>query len=119
MLLLDEPFGALDARIRQELRQGLRELLKKLGTPAVFVTHDQEEAFAVADRIMVLHRGRLLEDGPPHELYVHPRTEFVAGFVGRANLLPGELTSEGARVRLDTSRASADTVPRRVKVLLR
>ncbi len=119
MLLLDEPFGALDARIRQELRQGLRELLKKLGTTAVFVTHDQEEAFAVADRIMVLHRGRLLEDGPPHELYVQPRTEFVAGFVGRANLLPGELTSEGARVRLDTSRASADTVPRRVKVLLR
>jgi sulfate transport system ATP-binding protein len=119
MLLLDEPFGALDARIRQELRQGLRELMKKLGTTAVFVTHDQEEAFAVADRIMVLHRGRLLEDGPPHELYVQPRTEFVAGFVGRANLLPGELTTEGARVRLDSSRASADTVPRRVKVLLR
>lgn len=119
MLLLDEPFGALDARIRQELRQGLRELLKKLGTTAVFVTHDQEEAFAVADRIMVLHRGRLLEEGPPHQLYVEPRTEFVAGFVGRANLLPGELTSKGVRVRLGGARASADSVPRRVKVLLR
>ena len=119
MLLLDEPFGALDARIRQELRQGLRELLKKLGTTAVFVTHDQEEAFAVADRIMVLHRGRLLEEGPPHQLYTEPRTEFVAGFVGRANLLPGELTSAGVRVRLGNARPSADIVPRRVKVLLR
>lgn len=119
MLLLDEPFGALDARIRQELRQGLRELLKKLGTTAVFVTHDQEEAFAVADRIMVLHRGRLLEEGPPHRLYTEPRTEFVAGFVGRANLLPGELTSSGVRVRLGGGRASSDIVPRRVKVLLR
>jgi sulfate transport system ATP-binding protein len=119
MLLLDEPFGALDARIRQELRQGLRELLKKLGTTAVFVTHDQEEAFAVADRIMVLHRGRLLEEGPPQQLYVEPRTEFVAGFIGRANLLPGELTSQGVRVRLGNGRASADAIPRRVKVLLR
>lgn len=119
LLLLDEPFGALDARIRQELRQGLREVLKKLGTTAVFVTHDQEEAFAVADRIMVLHRGRLLEQGPPQQLYAQPRTEFVAGFVGRANLLPGELTADGVRVRLGGARGSADAVPRRVKVLLR
>ena len=119
LLLLDEPFGALDARIRQELRQGLRELLKRLGTTAIFVTHDQEEAFAVADRIMVLHRGRLLEEGPPQQLYAEPGTEFVAGFVGRANLLPGELTDAGVRVRLEGGPARADVVPRRVKVLLR
>lgn len=119
LLLLDEPFGALDARIRQELRQGLRELLKQLGTTAIFVTHDQEEAFAVADRIMVLHRGRLLEEGEPRTLYAAPKTEFVASFVGRANLLPGELTPNGVRVRLDGEPSRGDVVPKRISVLLR
>ncbi len=119
LLLLDEPFGALDARIRQDLRQGLREVLKRIGTTAVFVTHDQEEAFSVADRIMVLHRGRLLEQGLPQQLYRAPRTEFVAGFVGRANLLPGELTPGGVRVRLEGDRPADDAIPQRVKVLLR
>lgn len=119
LLLLDEPFGALDARIRQELRQGLRDLLKGLGATAIFVTHDQEEAFAVADRIMVLHRGRLLEAGTPRQLYREPRTEFVASFVGRANLLPGELTAAGARIRLRPGARDPDAVPQRVKILLR
>jgi sulfate transport system ATP-binding protein len=119
LLLLDEPFGALDARIRQELRQGLRELLKRIGTTAIFVTHDQEEAFAVADRIMVLHRGRLLEQGPPQQLYRSPKTEFVASFVGRANLLPGEIDNDGVHIRLAGTPASADAIPQRVKVLLR
>ena len=118
LLLLDEPFGALDAQIRQELRQGLRTLLKDLGTTAVFVTHDQEEAFAVADRIMVLHRGRLLEQGPPEDLYHSPRTEFVARFVGRANVLPGEMTAEGVQPRLGRA-ANPRAVPKRVKVLYR
>lgn len=119
LLLLDEPFGALDARIRQDLRQGLREVLKRIGTTAVFVTHDQEEAFSVADRIMVLHRGRLLEQGRPQQLYRAPQTEFVASFVGRANLLPGELTPAGVRVRLEGDPAAANAIPQRVKVLLR
>lgn len=118
LLLLDEPFGALDAQIRQELRHGLRTLLKDLGTTAIFVTHDQEEAFAVADRILVLHRGRLLEQGPPEELYHSPRTEFVARFVGRANVLPGELTPLGVRARIGR-RPSPDALPQRVKVLYR
>ncbi len=119
LLLLDEPFGALDARIRQDLRQELRTLLKQLGTTAIFVTHDQEEAFAVSDRILVLHRGRLLEQGEPRDLYQAPRSEFAASFVGRANLLPGELTSKGVRVRLPGDPARADALPGRIKVLLR
>lgn len=91
LLLLDEPFGALDARIRHELRNSLRQLLKRLGTTAIFVTHDQEEAFTLADRILVMHRGRVLESGVPEQLYRQPRTEFVASFLGRANLLPARL----------------------------
>lgn len=118
LLLLDEPFGALDAQIRQELRQGLRTLLKDLATTAVFVTHDQEEAFGVADRIMVLHRGRLLEQGPPEELYHSPRTEFVARFVGRANVLPGEMTADGVQPQLGRA-PSPNALPKRVKVLYR
>jgi len=118
LLLLDEPFGALDAQIRQDLRQGLRTLLKDLGATALFVTHDQEEAFAVADRIMVLHRGRLLEEGPPEDLYHSPRTEFVARFVGRANVLPGEITADGVQVRLG-DKPSSRALPKRVKVLYR
>ncbi|MGE4072448.1 MAG: ABC transporter ATP-binding protein [Lysobacterales bacterium] len=88
LLLLDEPFGALDARIRGELRNSLRELLKRLGTTAVFVTHDQEEALALADRMLVMHRGRVLEQGSARQLYLTPQSEFVARFLGRANLMP-------------------------------
>jgi len=114
LLLLDEPFGALDARIRHELRNSLRILLKRLGTTAIFVTHDQEEAFALADRVLVMHRGRVLEDGLPAELYRHPRTEFVACFLGHANLLP----TQALRAPL----AAVTSVPEhnpRVKALLR
>ncbi len=114
LLLLDEPFGALDARIRHELRNSLRLLLKRLGTTAIFVTHDQEEAFALADRVLVMHRGRVLEDGLPAELYRHPRTEFVACFLGHANLLP----THALRAPL----AAVTSVPEhnpRVKALLR
>ena len=88
LLLLDEPFGALDARIRGELRNSLRDLLKRLGTTAVFVTHDQEEALALADRMLVMHRGRVLEQGTARQLYLTPQNEFVARFLGRANLMP-------------------------------
>jgi sulfate transport system ATP-binding protein len=114
LLLLDEPFGALDARIRHELRNSLRLLLKRLGTTAIFVTHDQDEAFALADRILVMHRGRVLEEGLPAELYRHPRTEFVAQFLGRANLLP----TQALRAPLAAVTSAPDHNPR-VKALLR
>jgi sulfate transport system ATP-binding protein len=87
VLLLDEPFGALDARIREELRQTIRAVQRELGITTVLVTHDQEEAFSLADRIGVMHQGRLLECAAPEKLYQSPRTRFVATFLGAANLL--------------------------------
>ncbi|MEA2604722.1 MAG: sulfate/thiosulfate transport system ATP-binding protein [Acidobacteriota bacterium] len=98
VLLLDEPFGALDAKVRSDLRRTIREIQRELGITTLFVTHDQEEAFELADRLAVLSFGRLLEAGPPEELYLRPQTEFVATFLGTANLLVGEATAGGVRV---------------------
>jgi sulfate transport system ATP-binding protein len=98
VLLLDEPFGALDARIRVELRHAIRRIHKELGITTVFVTHDQEEAFALADRLAVLSDGRLLEVGAPPDLYLHPRHERVAIFLGDANVLVGEASERGVRL---------------------
>jgi sulfate transport system ATP-binding protein len=98
VLLLDEPFGALDAKVRLDLRRTIREIQRELGITTLFVTHDQEEAFELADRLAVLSFGRLLEAGPPDELYLRPETEFVATFLGTANLMVGEATAQGVRL---------------------
>jgi sulfate transport system ATP-binding protein len=98
VLLLDEPFGALDAKIRVELRRALRKIQTELGITTIFVTHDQEEAFELADRLGVMNFGRLLEVGTPNELYQHPQTEFVATFLGTTNLLVGESKANGVQV---------------------
>jgi sulfate transport system ATP-binding protein len=95
VLLLDEPFGALDAKIREELRRTIRQVQRELGITTVLVTHDQEEAFALADRIGVMNLGRLLEMGRPDELYARPTTRFVATFLGAANLLLALQTRSG------------------------
>src|ERR687883_767497 len=87
VLLLDEPFGALDARVRQELRDWLRRLHDEVHVTTIFVTHDQEEAMALADRIVVMNRGLIEQIGSPPELYEEPANEFVLGFVGRATRL--------------------------------
>ena len=97
VLLLDEPFGALDAKIREELRRTIRGVQRELGITTVLVTHDQEEAFALADRIGVMNLGRLLEIGRPHELYASPATRFVATFLGAANLILGRQSRDGIR----------------------
>jgi ABC-type Fe3+/spermidine/putrescine transport system ATPase subunit len=97
VLLLDEPFGALDAKIREELRRTIRQVQRELGITTVLVTHDQEEAFALADRIGVMNHGRLLEMGRPNELYTRPATRFVATFLGAANLILARQTKEGIR----------------------
>jgi sulfate transport system ATP-binding protein len=90
-LLLDEPFGALDAKVRLELREWIRRLHKERGITSVFVTHDQEEAMDLADRVVVLHRGRVEQIGTPEEIYDRPATEFVASFVGASNVLRGQV----------------------------
>jgi sulfate/thiosulfate transport system ATP-binding protein len=95
VLLLDEPLGALDAKIRIDLRRWLREIQRQLGTTTILVTHDQEEAFDLGDRIGVMSYGRLLEVGHPAELYRRPKTEFVATFLGSANLLVGKTDPRG------------------------
>ncbi|TML89559.1 MAG: sulfate ABC transporter ATP-binding protein [Actinobacteria bacterium] len=87
VLLLDEPFGALDARVRAELREWLRRLHDEVHVTTVFVTHDQEEALELADRIVVMNRGRVEQIAPPRELYDHPENAFVMSFVGPVNRL--------------------------------
>jgi sulfate/thiosulfate transport system ATP-binding protein len=87
VLLLDEPFGALDARVRAELREWLRRLHDQVHVTSVFVTHDQEEAMDVADRIAVMSNGRIEQIGSPREIYEHPRNEFVMEFIGAVNRL--------------------------------
>ncbi|MBN1239532.1 MAG: ABC transporter ATP-binding protein [Gammaproteobacteria bacterium] len=98
VLLLDEPFGALDARIREDLRRAIRQIQRTVGITAILVTHDQEEAFTMADRIGVMDRGRLQETDEPRVLYSRPRTRFVATFLGAANVLLGRHEQEGVRI---------------------
>ena len=89
VLLLDEPFGALDARVRQELREWLRRLHDEIHVTSVFVTHDQEEAFEVADRVAVMYRGHIEQVGSPGEIFEQPASPFVMGFLGNVNVLRG------------------------------
>ena len=89
VLLLDEPFGALDAKVRKELRRWLRRLHDDLQVTSVFVTHDQEEALEVADRVVVMNHGRIEQVGAPDEVYAHPTNAFVYGFLGTVNRFHG------------------------------
>ncbi len=95
VLLLDEPLSALDARVRLQLREQIRTLQRQLGTTTLFVTHDQEEALSMADRVGVMRQGKLEQIAVPAQLYDRPATAFVAEFVGVMNRIPGELTGTG------------------------
>jgi sulfate transport system ATP-binding protein len=98
VLLLDEPFGALDAKVRQELRSWLRRLHDDIGVTSVFVTHDQDEALEVANRVVVMREGRIEQIGTPEEVYEHPATPFVCSFLGNVNLFHGRV--EGNKLHL-------------------
>jgi sulfate/thiosulfate transport system ATP-binding protein len=98
VLLLDEPFGALDAKVRLELRRWLRQLHDEVGVTSVFVTHDQDEALEVADRVAVMNRGRIEQVGTPDEVYHRPATSFVYNFLGNVNLFHGRVDNGTARI---------------------
>ena len=98
VLLLDEPFGALDAKVRKELRRWLRKLHDELHVTSIFVTHDQEEALEVADRVVLMNQGAVEQIGTPEEVYRRPATPFVYGFLGAVNLFHGRVDGEGLRV---------------------
>ncbi len=102
VLLLDEPFGALDAKVRKELRRWLRKLHDELHITSIFVTHDQEEALEVADRVVLMNHGKVEQVGTPEEVYSHPATPFVYGFLGSVNLFHGRVEGESVRVGDDT-----------------
>src|SRR5690554_6513772 len=98
VLLLDEPFGALDAQVRKDLRRWLRRLHDEIHVTSVFVTHDQEEALEVADRIVIMNRGNIEQIGTPEEVYDHPATPFVYQFLGQVNLFHGRVARGKAHI---------------------
>jgi spermidine/putrescine transport system ATP-binding protein len=127
VLLLDEPLGALDLKLRRRLQLELKRIQAEVGITFVYVTHDQEEALTMSDRIAVMHAGRVEQLGTPEELYERPTSRFVADFIGTTNLLHGEIVGEtggGTDIRLDSGelcrvRAGAGTVGGAIDVSLR
>jgi ABC-type Fe3+/spermidine/putrescine transport system ATPase subunit len=95
LLMLDEPLGALDRALRERLMLDVRAILKRIGITAIYVTHDQTEAYAVSDRLAVMEAGRIVQVGPPQSIYNNPATPFVARFLGFRNLIPGRANEDG------------------------
>ncbi|MCW5875476.1 MAG: ABC transporter ATP-binding protein [Anaerolineales bacterium] len=123
LLMLDEPLGSLDRALRARLQTDLAAILRRAGQTSIYVTHDQEEAYAIADRAALLDAGRLAQVATPEELYRRPASAFVARFLGMDNLLPGELRGSGRRATVETAlgrfSAPAGGEPGPVTVLLR
>lgn len=101
VLLFDEPFSALDQSLRQHLRREVRDLQRSTGFTALFVTHSQEEALSLSDRLLIMGRGRVEQVGSPDDLYHRPGTPYVAGFLGEMNRLPARVSQAGSRIELD------------------
>ncbi|ESW94230.1 phosphonate ABC transporter ATP-binding protein [Mesorhizobium sp. LSJC280B00] len=98
MLLLDEPLGALDKALRVDMQIELKRIQREIGITTIFVTHDQEEALTMSDRIGILRDGKLVQEGSPEEIYDRPKSEFAATFLGDANILRGDSTGNGIRL---------------------
>jgi putative spermidine/putrescine transport system ATP-binding protein/spermidine/putrescine transport system ATP-binding protein len=115
VLLLDEPLSALDANLREEMRVELKRIQRELGISTVFVTHDQSEALAMSDKVVVMNHGSIEQEGSPEEVYNEPATEFVADFLGHSNILQGRIAGANGqflRVRLDDGGAEILAHPR-------
>jgi iron(III) transport system ATP-binding protein len=117
VLLFDEPLSNLDAKLREQMRGEVRKLQRRLGITSLYVTHDQAEAMALSDRIVVMDAGRVQQDGPPLEIYARPANRFVADFIGRVNFLDGRVTEVAPdRVRVDVRGRSLDVPVHRADV---
>jgi len=118
VLLLDEPLSALDANLREEMRTELKTIQREVGITTIFVTHDQEEALAMSDRVVVMNKGVIEQQGSPEDVYRRPETRFVATFLGQSNLLPGRIAAVGngiATVSLDNGQQIEATAPSAAK----
>ena len=114
VLLLDEPMGALDAKLRKQLQIELRDLQREIGTTFVYVTHDQEEALTMSDRLAVMHQGQVMQVGTPSEVYSQPASSYVASFLGSTNLFPATVTevrADGLVCRVGPARPRRRDVP--------
>jgi len=112
LLMLDEPLGALDRDLRERLAAELRTILKKIDQTAIYVTHDQEEAFTLADRVIIMNTGQIIQSGTAQEIYQHPKSLFVARFLGLTNLLPGTAnpTKQGSSIQSPIGEFSCSSV---------
>jgi sulfate transport system ATP-binding protein len=119
VLLLDEPFGALDAKVRSELRQWLRRLHEEIHVTSVFVTHDQEEAFEVADRVVVMNHGKVEQVGTPAEVFEQPANAFVLDFLGNVNVFDGELHGDKPVLRPASSPPASNGAGRQAEIYVR
>jgi sulfate/thiosulfate transport system ATP-binding protein len=117
ILLLDEPFGALDAKVRKELRRWLKHLHEKLQLTSIFVTHDQEEALELADRIVVMNEGKIIQEGSPFDVYENPSDPFVFNFLGNVNLFLSEQNGNGNSLKPHTLKNYSHTLNEDAKVL--
>jgi len=119
LLMLDEPLGSLDRGLREELVEELRTILKAMGVTALYVTHDQDEAMALGDRMVIMQRGHIEQVGTPTAVYTHPATPFVARFLGFTNLLPAKRAPDGVTTPLGHFPISAPAEPAELTLLLR
>ena len=116
VLLLDEPLGALDLKLRRQMQDELKAIQKRVGTAFIHVTHDQEEAMALADHCVVMNNGRIEDEGPPERVYTHPATRFSAGFMGESTLLTGAVVADGVGACVVETALGRLELPRRASV---
>jgi ABC-type Fe3+/spermidine/putrescine transport system ATPase subunit len=97
--MFDEPLGALDRSLREDLLNELRMILHRTGIPAIYVTHDQEEAFTIADRVLILNEGKIIREGTPADVWTHPQSAYVAEFLGLGNVFDGEVMGDNSEMK--------------------